>query len=287
MDEELEKNKNSNQEEGKRYKHISEKKKTTFSAKKFSRFLFFIIVLAAAIFATNRVTQSFIDKRDEKIVRKVFEKADEDKNITNYYEKKRWSVDTVRETWRKDNNYLVQDTKDDGTVYQTYFVDGIYYVVRDIRDDINGVITKKVTKMTNAGEKLPSPGLQESNPSNDIEAEIKKWAKESKITSIKLEDIDCYQIYIKKANEVFFVDKSDYRAIREIKRYKEENSEEIKTIDTGVIELKIDAVTDQDVALPDLSGYDVSEVDLNEYLEEQYSGNANKTQDNSTTIENQ
>ena len=77
MDEELEKNKNSNQEEGKRYKHISEKKKVTFSAKKFSRFLFFIIVLAAVIFATNRVTQSFIDKK-KSLLNDMFDQSNKD-----------------------------------------------------------------------------------------------------------------------------------------------------------------------------------------------------------------
>ena len=283
MDEELEKNIDSNQDSEKKYKHISEKK-NKFSVKKISRFIFFIIVVVCVVFLTNRTTQFLVDKHDERTIRKIFAKMDEDKKLTNFYEKKRWDVDVVRETWRKDNNFLIRDTYDNGRVVDSYYIDNVYYIIRDVVDDINGVITKRVTKMTNVAQALPNPGLQDlDSSSSNREEVVKEWVKESKITSTEIDGRKCYQVYIKRANDTFFVDKSDNRVIRQIKLYKEsEEDEEIKVVDTGVIEVTIDSVTDENIALPDMSGYQISEYDANKELEKR-SDSENSNQASSET----
>ncbi len=282
MDEELEKNVDLNQGSEKKYKHISEKKKR-FSVKKMSRFIFFIIVVVCVVILTNRTTQFLVDKHDEKTIRKIFAKMDEDKKLTNFYEKKRWDVDVVRETWRKDNNFLIRDTYDNGRVVDSYYIDNVYYIIRDVVDDINGVITKRVTKMTNAVQALPNPGLQNFySSSENHEEDIKEWVRESKITSTEIDGIKCYQVYLKRANDTFFVDKSNNRVIREIKLYKEnEDDDEIKVLDTGVVEVTVDSVTDENIALPDMSGYQISEYDVNKELEKRNS--ADNTQNSSET----
>ena len=282
MDEELEKNIDSNQDSEKKYKHISEKK-NKFSVKKISRFIFFIIVVVCVVFLTNRTTQHFVDKHDEKIIRKMFEKMDEDKKITNYYEKKRWNEEVTRETWRKDKNYLVRDTYDNGRVSDMYYIDGVYYIVRDAVDDINGVITKKVTKMTNMSESLPNLGLQATYAiDNNREDDIKNWAKEAVIKSTTVDGVKYYQISLKSANESYFIDKSSYRVLRELKLYKDENDGKIKMIDTGFLELKVDSVTDENIALPDISGYEVTEYDLNEEMKKRQ--NEQDAQNKSETV---
>ena len=85
---------------------------------------------------------------------------------------------------------------------------------------------------------------------------------------------------MKKLNDIYFVRKSDNRIIREI-RYIQEDDGTISTIDTGVIEVVTDNVTDNDISLPDLSGYVVEEKNYQEMVEARY--NQQLTQENSQT----
>ena len=53
-------------------------------------------------------------------------------------------------------------------------------------------------------------------------------------------------------------------------------------IDTGFLELKVDSVTDENIALPDISGYEVTEYDLNEEMKKRQ--NEQDAQNKSETV---
>ncbi len=273
--------------ENKTYKHTSKKKKKTFSRKKIVSMIFFLIVVIFFAFIGNRVADHYMEKRAFNILMKAHSKIEEDKKITNYYEKKVWDTGVVRETWRKDNNYLMKDTKDDGTIEFNYYIDGNYYVLTEAIDDINNQTTKYASIIKGIEMAIPNVGLQTSLTDETKEDYYKKVAEFSIVKSVTIEGIDCYQVYMKKLNDVYFVRKSDNRVIREIK-YIQENDGTISTIDTGVIEVTTDTVTDNDIALPDLSGYVIEETDYKEIVEKKYSeliepedSNNNPIEDNS------
>ena len=272
------------EEIGKREKktreHISKKKKKSFSIKKILNMIFFIIVIIFVALVGNRITKYFLKNRAYDILMKAHSKVEEDKNITNYYEKKVWDIGVVRETWRKDNNFLIKDTKDNGIVEYNYYIDGNYYILTEAVDDINNKTTKYATVIKNIQMSLPNIGLKTELTDSTKENYYRKVAEFTSVGSVNIEGLDCYEVYMKKLNDIYFVRKSDNRIIREI-RYIQEDDGTISTIDTGVIEVVTDNVTDNDISLPDLSGYVVEEKNYQEMVEARY--NQQLTQENSQT----
>ena len=65
----------------------------------------------------------------------------------------------------------------------------------------------------------------------------------SKITTEKINDVECYKISVNKEWQVF-VNKNDLLVMREING----------STDTGIIEYKINEVRDEDVLMPNLAG---------------------------------
>jgi len=272
------------EEIGKREKktreHISKKKKKSFSRKKILNMIFFIIVIIFVALVGNRTTKYFLKNRAYDILMKAHSKVEEDKKITNYYEKKVWDIGVVRETWRKDNNFLIKDTKDNGIVEYNYYIDGNYYILTEAVDDINNKTTKYATVIKNIPMSLPNLGLNTELTDSTKENYYRKVAEFTSVGSVNIEGLDCYEVYMRKLNDIYFVRKSDNRIIREIK-YIQEDDGTISTIDTGVIEVVTDNVTDNDVSLPDLSGYVVEEKNYQEMVETRY--NQQLTQENSQT----
>lgn len=263
-------------EEKKEYKHISEKKKKSFSVKKISRLLFFILLVVFFAVVSHKAARFVMNKRYEKMFRDIFAKVEEDSKVSNFYEKKNWEGDT-RETWRKDNNYLIVDTSEDGKATKSYYIDGVSYVLTESVDEINNKSTKNAIILTGLTNDLPTFGLQVERGKKNTEEDIKNRAKMSSVKSVKIEDIDCYQIYMKYLNDIYYVRKSDNRVIREIYYRKNEKTGEIERFDSGVIEIKTDCVTDEDIALPDLSDYVVERKDVQKILEEKY-GNSSESE---------
>ena len=264
MSEEIEK------KENRAYKHVSEKKKKSFSRKKILNMILFIIIVILFAFLGNRIARYFIIKRNYEILMRMDAKVKEDKKITNYYEKKNWDVDKVRETWRKDNNYLIKDTDNNGNVTYEYYVDGNYYALVESKDEVNNQSTKYAYVVRNIQVTPPNLGLQSDTDMSDssVEEDFKKAATFTRVKSVKMEGIDCYQIYIRDGNSIYYMRKSDDRVIRDL-RYIKEEDDSVVLADSGVIETSIDTVTDNDLALPDLSTYVMKDIEFEDLVEQQ------------------
>ena len=73
-------------------------------------------------------------------------------------------------------------------------------------------------------------------------------ALSSKITTEELNDIESYKIFIEDDWQIF-VSKDNFLTIREING----------STDTGFIEYKLNQVTDEEIKLPNLDGFEIKE----------------------------
>ena len=261
------------EEIGKREKktreHISKKKKKSFSRKKILNMIFFIIIVIFVAVLGNRIARHFWENRAYNILMKAHSKVEEDIKITNFYEKKNWEVDTTRETWRNGNNFLIKDTKASGAITYNYYIDENYYILTEAVDDINNITTKYASIIKDIQMTPPNLGLQTTLNDDNKADYYKKVSKFTTIKSVTIEGIDCYQIYMRELNDIYFMRKSDNRVIREVKYVKNSNGN-IDTHDSGVIEVTTDTVTDSDIVLPDLSTYVVQESNYQDLIQQQY-----------------
>lgn len=250
----------------KEYRHAGEKKKKSFSRKKLTRTIFFIVVVIFFAIVSHKVTRYFMIKHYENLYRDMIAKVEEDSQISNYYEKKIWDGDITRETWRMNDNYLIVDvTTDEGTTRE-YYYEGKYYILNETVDELSNQSSKNATLVTNIKNTAPSLGMKIGDDLTD--EKIHELAKMSSIKSVKMEGIPCYCIYIKGNNEFLYMRKSDNRVIRQVRYEKDGETDEIVKYDSGVIEIKENVVTDADVAIPDLSGYNIQELDANQLVKE-------------------
>ena len=275
MEEEIKKNE---------YRHASDKKKKSFSRKKITRTIFFVIVVIFFSILSHRVTRFFMIKRNENIYKNMVAKVEEDSKISNFYEKKIWNGDIIRETWRMNDNYLIVDTTEDEGTTKEYYYEGKYYILNETMDELSNQSSKNATLVTNIKNTAPSLGMKIEDEITD--ETIKELAKISSVKSVKLEGIPCYCIYIKKQNEYLYMRKSDNRVIRQIFYEKDGETGEIEKYDSGVIEIKENLVTDADVAVPDLTDYNIQELDANQLVKEQLQNNASTTEEGQAVSEN-
>ena len=70
----------------------------------------------------------------------------------------------------------------------------------------------------------------------------------AKISTEKLNDVECYKIYVNKDWQIY-VNKDSLLVMREING----------STDTGIIEYKINEVRDEDVLMPNLAGYTIND----------------------------
>ena len=175
------------------------------------------------------------------ILSKYSDKANEYAKITNYYRKANPEEDVITEFWRKDNlGFLKRTSKDD--VKMIYYGEDYNWIIVDSKD------TKTAVKMIKEG-----PGIETQTMSTETLSMENFWNKirvafMSKISTEKLNDIECYKIYINDEWQIF-INKENMLVMREING----------STDTGIIEYKINEVRDEDVYMPNLAGYTIND----------------------------
>lgn len=112
--------------------------------------------------------------------------------------------------------------------------------------DNNGV--KTAVKMSKEGSVPELQTLVSGTFSMDDWKDVIIAAFSSKITTEKINDIECYKIYLDKDWQMF-ISKKDFLLIREING----------STDTGIIEYKLNEVKDEDIIMPNLEGYTIKD----------------------------
>ena len=204
------------------------------SKKKIIIIFLIIVLILACIFLVDLV-------RKVAILSKYSDKCTEYSQITNFYKKTNGEESSVTEFWRKDNlGFLKRTSKD--YVKMIYYGEDYNWIVVD---DKNG---KTAVKMNKEGIGIEAQSLTIGTlEMNNLWDKI-KVAFSSKITTENLDSIECYKLSLNKEWQIF-INKNNLLVMREING----------SIDTGIIEYKINEVRDEDVLMPNLAGYTIND----------------------------
>ena len=175
------------------------------------------------------------------ILSKYADKCDEYSKITNFYKKTNPEQDVITEFWRKENlGFLKRTSKDD--IKMIYYGEDYNWI---IVDDQNG---KTAVKMLKEGAGIEAQTLSTGTLYMDNLWDKIKLAFMSKITTEKVNDIECYKICINDEWQLL-INKQNLLLMREING----------STDTGIIEYKMNEVRDEDVLMPNLAGYTIND----------------------------
>ena len=202
--------------------------------KKIIKICLVVLILIILIFLIDLGRKTYI-------LNKYSNKCEEYLKVTNFYVKKGQEEGITSELWRKDNLAFLKITQDDAT-RMIHWGEDYNWIIIDSKDG------KTAVKMTKEGggaeiQTLVSGTLSLDNFWNTIQL-----AFLSRISSEKINDIDCYKIFINEDWQMF-IDKKDFLLIREING----------STDTGIIEYEFNNVKDEEVTMPNLAGYKIKD----------------------------
>lgn len=204
------------------------------SKKKIITICLVVLILIILIFLIDLGRKTYI-------LNKYSSKCEEYLKVTNFYKKTNPEDGVITEFWRKDNlGFLKRTSKDD--IKMIYYGEDYNWIIVDNKD---GKAAVKMIKEAPGIEvqTLPTQTLSMENFRDKI-----KIVFLSKITTEKINNIECYKIYVNKDWQLF-INKNDLLIIREING----------STDTGIIEYKINEVRDEDVLMPNLAGYTIND----------------------------
>ena len=204
------------------------------SKKKIIAIFLIIALIIACIFLFNL-------GRKVCILSKYSNKSNEYAKITNFYKKTNSEEGVTTEFWRKDNlGFLKRTSKDD--IKMIYYGEDYNWIVVDSKDG------KTAVKMNKEGIGIEAQTLTTETLYMEKFWDKIKVAFTSKISTEKLNDIECYKIDINSEWQLF-ISKDNLLVMREING----------STDTGIIEYKLNEVRDEDVLMPNLAGYTIND----------------------------
>ena len=184
------------------------------SKKKIIVIILIIVLIIACIFLFNL-------GRKVCILSKYSDKSNEYAKITNFYKKTNPEEGVTTEFWRKDNlGFLKRTSKDD--IKMIYYGEDYNWIVVDSKDG------KTAVKMNKEGIGIEAQTLTTETLYMEKFWDKIKVAFTSKISTEKLNDIECYKIDINSEWQLF-ISKDNLLVMREING----------STYTGIIEYKI------------------------------------------------
>ena len=209
------------------------------SKKKIITICLVVLILIILIFLIDLGRKTYI-------LNKYANKCDEYSKITNFYVKRGQEEGVTSELWRKDNLAFLKMTVEDET-RMIHFGEDYNWIIIDSKDG------KTAVKMTKEGGGAEIQTFVSGTLSLDSFWNTVQLAFSSRISSEKINDIDCYKIFINKDWQMF-IDKEDFLLMREING----------STDTGIIEYEFNNVKDEEVTMPNLAGYTINDTTQNE-----------------------
>ena len=180
------------------------------------------------------------------ILNKYSNKCEEYSKITNFYVKRGQEEGVTSELWRKDNLAFLKMTVDDET-RMIHFGEDYNWIIIDSKDG------KTAVKMTKEGGGAEIQTFVSGTLSLDSFWNTVVLAFSSRISNEKINEIDCYKIFINDDWQMF-IDKKDFLLMREING----------STDTGIIEYEFNNVKDEEVTMPNLAGYTINDTTQNQ-----------------------
>ena len=203
------------------------------------KILFFIIFIIIISFIGNLARKTYIIYKYDKQMKEYSQ-------ITNFHQKYKISNNIEIETWRKDNISLYKRSSEDGTrlIYKDYN-QNIVWIISDIQ--INGKEIKSATKVNDLENLLGSSILYNELGAHNIGQYI-QLAFTSSISSQNFYGMKCYEIKLSD-NNFTYINKNNYLCTG----ITNNNNTTI------LIESSFNDITDENVALPDLSNFEIIE----------------------------
>lgn len=198
------------------------------------KIILMIIFVIAFLFILNLGRKITILSKYSKMYNQYLE-------ITNFYKKASDEEGITTEFWRKDNLGLFRRTAPD-SIKTIYYGEDYNWILVDDKD------TKTAVKMNKEGEGIESQNILTGTLYMENIWDQIKIAFFSKISTEKLNDVECYKLKIKNDWQMY-INKDNYLVMREING----------STDTGFIEYKINEVRDVDVIMPNLAGYTIND----------------------------
>lgn len=175
------------------------------------------------------------------ILNKYSNKCEEYSKITNFYVKRDQEEGITSELWRKDNLAFLKMTVEDET-RMIHFGEDYNWIIVNSKDG------KTAVKMNKEGGGAEVQTFISGTLSLDSFWNTVVLAFSSRISNEKVNDIDCYKIFINDDWQMF-IDKKDFLLMREING----------STDTGIIEYEFNNVKDEEVIMPNLAGYKIND----------------------------
>jgi len=209
--------------------------------KKIIKYIAIIVAIILILFVGNIIRKTYI-------IAKYEEKSQEYEKIDNFYRKNQLEDNATAEIWRKSNVSIYKRTSEDG----------LRMIYRNLDEKVGWIIvdTKTGDEVNKTAVKIKEDELDGliggsvSNGGVGLETIWQKiqFAFMSSITTKDFYGIKCYEI--KFADDwKHYVNKDNYICIGEVNG----------SINTGLIEYRLYEVMDEEVKLPDLSGYEINE----------------------------
>lgn len=209
--------------------------------KKIIKIILIIFAIIMILFIVNIVRKVYI-------INKYEQQSQENVKITNFYKKSRIDDNATAEIWRKDNVSLYKRTSEDGVrmIYKN-LDENIGWIIVDIKTD--GIVSKSAIKMTgNELEDLMLPQSVIGGIGIENTWECIKFAFNSSITTKDYYGVKCYEIKLYK-DWIEYVNKENYLCVGELNG----------NLNTGLIEYRFNDITDEELKLPDLSNFKITE----------------------------
>ena len=209
------------------------------SKKKIIKILLIILAITILIFLFDLGRKTYI-------LSKYTNENNKYAEITNFYKKMTPEEGVTTELWRKGNLGLLKRTaKDD--IKMIYYGEEYNWIIVDSKDkDDND--SKIAVKMNKEGPGIEMQSLKTGTLDLENFWNTIKMAFLSRITTEKLDDIECYKFYMNEEWQMY-VNKDNLLVVRE------KNG----STDTGTIEYKLNVVRDEDVVMPNLAGYSIND----------------------------
>ncbi len=209
------------------------------SKKKIIKILLIILAIIILIFLFDLGRKTYI-------LSKYTNENNKYAEITNFYKKMTTEEGITTEFWRKGNLGLLKRTaKDDIKII--YYGEEYNWIIVDSKDKDNND-SKIAVKMNKEGPGIEVQNLKTGTLDMENFWNTIKMAFLSRITSEKIDDIECYKFYLNEEWQMF-VNKDNLLVMRE------KNG----STDTGTIEYKLNVVRDEDVVMPNLAGYSIND----------------------------
>lgn len=184
-----------------------------------------------------------INLREAIIMYKLSNKVLETQKLTNYYYKAE-TESGINYAYKKDNIATWKLVSEEDTK-QIYINDKEVWTIIESKD---GTLKTAVKHIVNEVSFMP-PVLMDGTLyfENFWQAFLMSFT--TRISTEYVDDIECYKIYIAEDFQVF-INKEDYIKIKEING----------STSRKLLEYSINTVTDSDVQMPNLEGFEVKEV---------------------------